>query len=196
MSRLNITGGGECRGVGKYKSWLSCVLITGYTICVIEEVHFNIKQRTAQHSTANRGYGKYRQPAVIRSLEHRFIFCVYERKLLVRTPTSAPQWQTADIHLFPMLIAQQIKKFWGSERTLQFITVFTTVRHRSLSCYKHIQSTPSSTWFLSSLSALNCSFYLMLSTFSLQFTFTLKILYWLIFSPTRATCSNNLAQFY
>jgi len=101
--------GGGCRG-GKNKSWLPCVLITGYTNCVMEEVQFNTQ---TTHSTTNSAYGNNRQPAVIRSLEHMFISSVYKRKLLPPPPTrSATQWQTGDIHLFPTLIDQNITKLW------------------------------------------------------------------------------------
>jgi len=75
--------GGGCRG-GKNKSWLPCVLITGYTNCVMEEVQFNTQ---TTHSTTNSAYGNNRQPAVIRSLEHMFISSVYKRKLLPPPPT-------------------------------------------------------------------------------------------------------------
>ena len=89
----------------------------------------------------NSAYGNNRQPAVTRSLEHRFIFTVHKRKLIVRTPPISPppvgpamtNGRHASVPNFDSSTDQEILT---SERTLQFVTLLTTIRRRSLSCYK------------------------------------------------------------
>ena len=150
------------------------ILCINYCIHKLRHARGTIQYKTA-HSTTSSANGNNRQPAVIRILEHRFI-CINANYLCEQPPPTnrglSPEMTNGRHTSVPSVDRSTDQEILTSERTLQFITAFTTVRHRLLSCYQQVQSTSSRTYFLRSILVLNCSFCLLLSTFSIQFTFT------------------------
>jgi hypothetical protein len=167
MSRLNIKGGGGMLG---REIQALCI---NYWIHKLRHGRGTIQYKTV-YGTTKSVYGNNLQPAVIRNLEHRLICSTYERKLLVRTPppphppSSAPQWLTGDMHLFAMLIAQMIKKFWTMRETCS--SSHCSQQSVTGRCPATIQYSPHSQAHIFRIfSLLNSSFYHVLSKFTLTF---------------------------